>query len=60
MVKDEWIYLRGEKRKEVLSLFGISESTLSQALNFHRNSIKSRRIRSIAVNRYNGYYFSDH
>lgn len=57
MEKNEWIYLRGDKRKELCALFGISESMLSQSLNFHRNSIKSRRIRSTAVNRYNGYYF---
>ncbi len=52
-----WIYLHGEKRKELRSLFGISESMLSQALNFHRNSIRSRRIRSYAVNKFNGFYF---
>lgn len=51
------IYLSKENRKRILEKYGCNPSTVSEALSFRKNSLTSLRIRSDAMNLFNGYYF---
>lgn len=48
------IFLSKNGRRKLMSSYGKRDSSLSQVLNFHRNSEESRRIRSKAMNFYGG------
>lgn len=55
--KEHFIVLRKADRQELKEKFGVSESTLSEALNYRRNSEIARRIRVASINHHNGIYF---
>lgn len=51
MAKNEHqIYLRKADRQRLRERFGVSEVTLSEALNFRKHSVRCREIRSFAMN----------
>ena len=56
-MKEHFIYMRKEQRNALRECFGCSDATISDALNFRRNSENARRLRMAALNRYNGLYF---
>lgn len=57
VMSDCFIYLKSAERKKLQEKLGVSAATLSDALNFRRNSVLARRIRSESVNVYNGIAF---
>lgn len=56
-MKEHFIYMRKEQRNALRERFGCSDATISDALNFRRNSENARRLRMAALNRFNGLYF---
>lgn len=50
------IVLRREDRLKLIEKFGISESSVSQIINFRRNNLQASKIRVYAVNYLNGIY----
>ena len=54
MAKKYIIYISKENRKKLRESFGVSDSLVSNALTFSRESEKCRMIRSAAVNYYSG------
>ena len=58
MAKNEHlIYVKTEHRKKLKEKFECSDATLSEALNFKSQSLRSRRIRQMAINVYGGIMF---
>lgn len=51
------IYLKTDARRKLKAMFKVSETVLSESLHFKRNSIRNRRIRSVAVNMFGGIIF---
>lgn len=54
---DRFIVLPRGKRQSLRSKFGVSESMITAALSFQTKSELGRRIRTAAVNLYNGIPF---
>lgn len=57
MKKSHFIFLRSKCKAALRQKFETTDATISDALNFKRNSLLCRRIRSESVNLYNGLYF---
>ncbi len=51
------IYLRRDDRQKVRDRFKVSETTISEALNFRTHSVTSREIRCYAMNVCSGMFF---
>lgn len=53
---NHYVVIRKEERAKLRSSFGVSDSAISDSLNYRRNSLLSRRIRMSAVNLYRGLF----
>lgn len=51
------IYLRKDDRQKLRDRFNVSETSLSEALNFHTHSVTARKIRCYAMNVCQGMFF---
>lgn len=51
------IYLRKDDRQKLRDHFKVSETCLSEALNFHIHSVTARKIRCYAMNVCSGMFF---
>lgn len=49
--------MKKEDRRKLKEMFGVSETIISESLHFKRNSVNNRKIRSAAVNLFNGILF---
>lgn len=58
MSKDNhFIVMRKEQRAALKKSMSLKDATVSDALNYKRNSILARRIRVASINMFNGIYF---
>ena len=51
------IYLRRSDRQKVRDRFKVSDTSISEALNFHTHSVTARQIRCYAINVCSGMFF---
>ena len=57
MRNKHFVFCKKDGRKEIKRRMQTTDATVSDALNYKRHSELCRRIRSLAVNNYNGIYF---